>query len=55
MSPIKTKIADKGHIQELRAFYDAIKEGKEAIQLWQQVQATEISLEVEKQIMPNNE
>jgi predicted dehydrogenase len=48
--PLKTKIADKGHFQELQAFSEAIKKGKEAIFLWQQVQATEISFKVEEQI-----
>jgi predicted dehydrogenase/threonine dehydrogenase-like Zn-dependent dehydrogenase len=50
VTPIKLKIADKGHIKELQAFYEAIKKGSEAIPLWQQVQATEISFEVEKKL-----
>lgn len=47
---LETKTIEKGHLQELETFYKAIKEGNEAIPLWQQVQATEISFEVEKQI-----
>ena len=50
ISPIKTKIPDKGHIRELQAFYESIKEGKEAIPFWLQVQAAEISFEVERRI-----
>ncbi|MDH4233141.1 MAG: bi-domain-containing oxidoreductase [Nitrospirota bacterium] len=47
---LATKTVEKGHLQELEAFARAIKEGTEAIPLWQQVQATEISFEVEKKI-----
>mgnify|MGYP001578569476 FL=1 len=47
---LAAKTAEKGHLQELEAFARAIKEGKEAIPLWQQVQATEISFEVEKRL-----
>lgn len=50
---IETKTVEKGHVEELQAFADAINKGKEAIPLWQQVQATEISFEVEKQIFEN--
>ncbi len=45
-----TQTMEKGHLQEMEAFARAIQEGKEAIPLWQQVQATEISFEVERQI-----
>jgi predicted dehydrogenase len=42
------KLADKGHLEELRAFADAIKMGGEwPIPLWQQLQAMEISYAVE--------
>ncbi len=50
LNPIKSKIADKGHLSELRAFNKAIKEGREAIPLWHQVQATEISFQVEEKL-----
>jgi len=45
---LKTKGYDKGHLEELKAFYIAIQNGREAIPFWQQVQATEISFEVEE-------
>jgi predicted dehydrogenase/threonine dehydrogenase-like Zn-dependent dehydrogenase len=42
------KINDKGHIEELRAFADAITVGGEwPIPLWQQLQAMEISFSIE--------
>jgi predicted dehydrogenase len=42
---------DKGHFQELQAFFRAIERGDEwPIPLWQQVQAVTIALEVERQI-----
>ena len=42
------KLGDKGHLEELRAFAQAIKVGGEwPIPLWQQLQAMEISLAVE--------
>lgn len=48
---LETKIPDKGQKDELTAFAKAIKEGGEwPIPFWQQVQATEISFEVEAQI-----
>jgi len=50
---LETKTIEKGHMEELKAFAEAIKNKKEAIPLWQQVQATEISFEVEKQIFEN--
>lgn len=44
------KLADKGHLEELRAFAQAIKTGGEwPIPLWQQIQAMEISFRVEQQ------
>jgi len=48
------KIADKGQLDELKAFASVIKQGGEwPIPLWQQVQATEIALKVEE-IMKGN-
>ena len=48
---IESKVADKGHKEELEAFGSAIQKGGEwPIPLWQQVQATEISFEVEKEL-----
>jgi hypothetical protein len=42
------KLADKGHMEELRTFAQAIKVGSEwPITLWQQLQAMEISFRVE--------
>jgi predicted dehydrogenase/threonine dehydrogenase-like Zn-dependent dehydrogenase len=49
---LKRKTAEKGHKEELKAFAEALT-GKSAnwpIQLWQQVQATEIALRVEELI-----
>lgn len=48
---IETKISEKGQKEELEAFAKAIREGGEwPIPLWQQVQATEISFEVENRM-----
>ena len=48
---IKSSIQDKGQYQELLEFSKSIKDGKEPpIPLWQLVQATEISFEVERQL-----
>jgi len=48
---IKINIQDKGHYNELQKFAKSIKETKSyLIPLWQLIQATEISFEVEKQI-----
>ena len=45
------RIADKGHLEELRAFAQAIKAGGEwPIPLWQQLQAMEISFRVEQML-----
>ncbi|MBI4532286.1 MAG: bi-domain-containing oxidoreductase [Candidatus Latescibacteria bacterium] len=47
----ESTIAEKGHKEELEAFADVIRQGGEwPIPLWQQVQATEISFEVEERI-----
>jgi predicted dehydrogenase/threonine dehydrogenase-like Zn-dependent dehydrogenase len=48
---VSGRISDKGHQQELSVFADAIQDGKEwPIPLWQQIQATEIALAVERQL-----
>jgi predicted dehydrogenase len=48
---VETKIIDKGQKEELEAFADAIEHGGDwPIPLWQQAQATEISIEVENLI-----
>lgn len=50
---IDVKHADKGHRAELLAFAKAVREGGAwPIPLWQQVQATEIALTVDSQIVP---
>ncbi|MFN8006069.1 MAG: hypothetical protein U0V70_03380 [Terriglobia bacterium] len=47
----ESRIADKGHREELLAFASAIQRGGEPpIPLWQQVQATRIAIEIEEQI-----
>ena len=53
-SGLDTKIMQKGQIEEMKAFGEAILNGGEwPIPLWQQVQATKIAFEVEKQITNN--
>lgn len=53
---IAGKVVDKGHKKELEAFALAIQHGGEwPIPLWQQVQATEIALQVEEQITGKDE
>lgn len=47
---LKTRIQEKGHLDELKVFYKAFKGGKESIPFWQLIQATEISFEVEKKL-----
>ncbi len=48
---IELSLADKGHRQELIRLAQALQQGGEwPIPLWQQVQATEIALEVENQL-----
>ncbi len=51
------KRADKGHQEELKVFARAIREaGEWPIPLWQQLQATEIALKVEDQlVLPNTQ
>lgn len=52
VSGIETKALDKGQIEELEAFAQAIQKGGEwPIPLWQQIQATEIALRVEKALV----
>lgn len=47
----RTRAQEKGQKEELRRFAAAVRDGGEwPIPLWQQVQATEIALEVERQI-----
>lgn len=51
---IETTIAEKGQKQELESFGRAIQVGGEwPIPLWQQIQATEISFQVEDEINSN--
>lgn len=47
---IKSSVQDKGHMEELKCFADAIKTGLWPIPWWQQYQSAKIALEVEKQI-----
>jgi len=48
-APISTRLMEKGHREELKAFFAAIRHGKEwPIPMWQQVQATEIAFRVEE-------
>jgi len=48
---VTSKLTDKGHKRELEAFAEALEKGGEwPIPLWQQLQATEIALQVEKLI-----
>jgi len=48
---LKAKNQDKGHFNEIQEFAQSIKNGNGyPIPLWQLIQATEISFEVEKQI-----
>ncbi len=48
---LTTSVPEKGHTEELQQFVSAIKNNLEwPIDLWQQLQAAEIALEVEKQL-----
>ena len=48
---VTSKLTDKGHKHELEAFAETLQEGGEwPIPLWQQLQATEIALNVEDQL-----
>jgi predicted dehydrogenase len=44
---LSTKRAEKGHLEELGAFAQSVRTGEWPIPLWQQIQATAISFEVE--------
>lgn len=46
---MRTRVAQKGHLEELQAFAAGIMSGDWPIPLWQQIQATEIALEVQSQ------
>lgn len=46
---VESRLQQKGHLEELQAFARCIRQGGEwPIPLWEQIQATEISFEVEK-------
>ncbi|MBA7509005.1 Inositol 2-dehydrogenase/D-chiro-inositol 3-dehydrogenase [subsurface metagenome] len=47
---LKRKVQDKGQYNELLRFSECLKSGSDLIPLWQLVQATKISFEVEDQI-----
>jgi hypothetical protein len=48
---VTSKLTDKGHKRELEAFAETLEKGGEwPIPLWQQLQATEIALQVEELI-----
>ncbi|UJB69465.1 bi-domain-containing oxidoreductase [Acaryochloris sp. 'Moss Beach'] len=48
---LETKLVDKGHQAEVQAFAQALKQGSEwPIPLWQQLQATDIALQVATQL-----
>jgi predicted dehydrogenase len=48
---IRSENIEKGHLEELEAFVDVLKNGGEwPISLWQQIQASRIALTVEEQI-----
>jgi predicted dehydrogenase/threonine dehydrogenase-like Zn-dependent dehydrogenase len=50
--PIETRTSDKGQKEELEAFSESIRNGGEwPIPLWQQIQATQISILVEKSLI----
>lgn len=49
---VETKVVDKGHKAQLEAFARTIQQGSDwPIPLWQQMQATEIALQVEAQLV----
>ena len=50
----KSKIMQKGQFEEMKCFGEAIQKGRDwPIPLWQQIQATRIAFEVERQIAPD--
>jgi hypothetical protein len=48
---IKSSMQDKGHYKGLESFGECVKSNQILIPLWQLVQATLVSFEVEKQII----
>jgi len=48
---IKSSMQDKGHYKGLESFGECVKSNQTLIPLWQLVQATSVSFEVEKQII----
>lgn len=55
IKPLSTRIQEKGQVEELEEFAAAIrKSGEWPIPLWQQVQATEIALNVEDYLISNH-
>jgi predicted dehydrogenase len=44
---LSTKRSEKGHFEELEAFAQSVRTGEWSIPLWQQIQATAISFEIE--------
>jgi hypothetical protein len=48
---IQSNFPEKGHIEEINSFFDAINNGKEwPIPFWQIIQASEIAFQVEEKI-----
>ena len=47
---LTTKRSEKGHVEELQAFAESLRTGDWPIPLWQQLQATRISFEVEDRL-----
>jgi predicted dehydrogenase len=54
-SGVTTRLQEKGHSEELAAFADGIRHGTWPIPLWQQIQATEIALEVQRQFVDGSQ
>ncbi len=53
---VTSKLTDKGHKRELETFAETLEKGGEwPIPLWQQLQATEIALQVEELLMSQSE
>ncbi len=53
---VTSKLTDKGHMRELETFAETLEKGGEwPIPLWQQLQATEIALQVEELLMSQSE
>jgi predicted dehydrogenase/threonine dehydrogenase-like Zn-dependent dehydrogenase len=47
----KTRLQEKGHAEELAAFARGVREGTWPIPLWEQLQATEMALRVQEQLV----